>query len=109
MKKTRYTENQIVKALKEVEGGSNIKDLCRELEISEATYYWIGVRPREAIENNSHFKLIDLNNDLTIRFKPQKYDITETSIPLDMSHPLLPSYRSGSDLEKSLKIVVIQN
>lgn len=39
MKKTRYTENQIVKALKEVEGGSNIKDLCRELEISEATYY----------------------------------------------------------------------
>ena len=39
MKKTRYTESQIVKALKEVEGGRNIKDLCREMEVSEATYY----------------------------------------------------------------------
>jgi len=39
MKKTRYTESQIVRVLKEVEGGRNIKDLCRELEISEATYY----------------------------------------------------------------------
>ena len=38
MKKSRYTESQIVKALKEVEGGRNIKDLCREYEISEATY-----------------------------------------------------------------------
>ena len=39
MKKTRYTESQIVKALKEVEGGRNVKDMCREYEISEATYY----------------------------------------------------------------------
>ena len=39
MKKTRYTESQIVKALKEVEGGRKIKDLCREMEVSEATYY----------------------------------------------------------------------
>lgn len=28
-----------MKALKEVEGGRNIKDLCREMEVSEATYY----------------------------------------------------------------------
>ncbi len=39
MKKSRYTESQIVKALKEVEGGRNVKDMCRELGISEATYY----------------------------------------------------------------------
>ena len=39
MNKTRYTESQIVKALKEVEGGRNVKDMCREYEISEATYY----------------------------------------------------------------------
>ncbi len=39
MKKTRYTESQIVKALKEVEVGHNIKDLCRELGVSEGTYY----------------------------------------------------------------------
>lgn len=39
MKKTRYTENQIVKALKEVEGGCNVKGMCREYGVSEATYY----------------------------------------------------------------------
>jgi len=39
MKKTRYSESQIVKALKEVEGGRNVKDMCREYGISEATYY----------------------------------------------------------------------
>ena len=39
MKKTRYSESQIVKALKEVEGGRNVKAICREYSISEATYY----------------------------------------------------------------------
>ena len=39
MRKSRYTESQIVKALKEVEGGRNIKDICRDYGISEATYY----------------------------------------------------------------------
>ena len=39
MKKTRYSESQIVKALKEVEGGRNVKDMCRDYGISEATYY----------------------------------------------------------------------
>jgi len=39
MKKTRYTETQIVKLLKEVEAGKLVKDACREYGISEATYY----------------------------------------------------------------------
>jgi len=39
MKKTRYSESQIVNALKEVEGGRNVKDMCRDYGISNATYY----------------------------------------------------------------------
>ncbi len=39
MKKTRYSEHQIIKVLKEVEGGRNVKDICRECGVSEATYY----------------------------------------------------------------------
>jgi len=39
MKKTRYTESQIIKVLHEVEGGRKIKDVCREYGISDATYY----------------------------------------------------------------------
>ena len=39
MKKSRYTEFQIVKILKEVEGGRLVKEVCREYGISDGTYY----------------------------------------------------------------------
>lgn len=39
MKKKRFTEEQIVKLLKEYEGGREIKDLCRELSITPSTFY----------------------------------------------------------------------
>lgn len=39
MKKTRFTETQIVKAIQEHEGGRDAKDLCREMGISTAAFY----------------------------------------------------------------------
>lgn len=39
MRKSKYTESQIVATLKSVEAGRLVKDVCRELGISEATYY----------------------------------------------------------------------
>ena len=39
MKKSNFTETQIVNALKEYEAGKSTKDLCRELGISHATFY----------------------------------------------------------------------
>lgn len=39
MRKSKYTESQIVQTLKQVEGGRAIKDICRELGISNGTYY----------------------------------------------------------------------
>lgn len=39
MRKSKFTESQIVKTIKEVEGGRPVKSVCRELGISEATYY----------------------------------------------------------------------
>lgn len=39
MKKTKFTETQIVTALKEYEAGKSSTDLCRELGISKATFY----------------------------------------------------------------------
>ena len=39
MKKSRYSETQIVRILKEVEGGRLVKEVCREYGISDATYY----------------------------------------------------------------------
>ena len=39
MRKSRFTETQIVKILKEVEGGRQFKEVCREYGVSDATYY----------------------------------------------------------------------
>lgn len=39
MRKSRFSESQIVKILKEVEGGRKVKEVCREHGISDATYY----------------------------------------------------------------------
>ena len=39
MRKSRFTETQIVKILKEVQGGRQVKEVCREYGVSDATYY----------------------------------------------------------------------
>ncbi len=39
MKKTRFSENQIISILKQQETGLKVGDLCREQGISEATFY----------------------------------------------------------------------
>ncbi len=39
MRKARFKETEIVRVLKEVEGGRLVKEVCREYGISDATYY----------------------------------------------------------------------
>lgn len=39
MKKSRFTESQIMDALKRVEAGLSVPDLCRELGVSAPTFY----------------------------------------------------------------------
>jgi putative transposase len=39
MKKSRFTDSQIMDALKRVEAGLSVPDLCRELGISSPTFY----------------------------------------------------------------------
>ena len=39
MKKSRFTDSQIIEAIKRAESGESVQGLCRELGISQATFY----------------------------------------------------------------------
>ena len=79
MKKSRFTESQIVFALKQSETGVKVEEVCRKMGISEATFYnWkkkfggLGItelrRLRQLEEENSQLKkrVADLSLDKQI-------------------------------------------
>ncbi len=39
MKRKRFTEEQIIRALKEYDGGRTTKDICRDLGVSTVSFY----------------------------------------------------------------------
>lgn len=39
MKKSKFPEEKIIYCLKQAEAGASVKDLCRQLGVSEATFY----------------------------------------------------------------------
>ena len=54
MKKSKFSESQIIKAIKENEGGRRVEDISRELGISTVTFYqW---RKKYAGMEASHLK-----------------------------------------------------
>lgn len=74
MKKTRFTETQIVAAIKKQESGVSVKDLSRELGISEATFYnWKA--KYGGMEVNELKRVKDLEAELS-QFKKMYADVS---------------------------------
>ena len=74
MKRSKFSEEQIVYALRQADAGTPIGDLCRQLGVSEATFYiWkkyahLGVselRKLRSLEDENH-RLKRLVADLTL-------------------------------------------
>ena len=75
MKKSRFTEEQIAFALRQAEGGTPVRDVCRKMGVSEQTFYrWkrkyagVGVaeiRRLKALEEENR-KLKQLVADLSL-------------------------------------------
>jgi putative transposase len=63
MKKTRFTEVQIIKALKSQEEGKKVNEICRELGIAEATFYrWKSKYGDMSISELSRAKALEQEN-----------------------------------------------
>jgi putative transposase len=70
MKKKRYTEEQIISAIKQHESGVKVDEICRQMNVSSGTFYnwrskFAGMEISEAkrlreleIENNNLKKLL---------------------------------------------------
>ncbi len=83
MRKPRYTDQQIVQTLRQVEQGTAVAELCRRLGVSETTFYdWkkryagMGVdelrRVKQLEEENRHLKQVvaDLTLGKAIQRRP---------------------------------------
>jgi putative transposase len=74
MKGTRFTEEQIIKVLKQGEAGTPTKELCRQAGISQATFYkWKSKFGGMDVSDARKLKSLELENS---RLKRVVADLT---------------------------------
>lgn len=74
MKRTKFTESQIIKALKENEQGRKVEEICRELGIHQGTFYnW---RKKYSGMESSQLKRLKELEDENRRLKQMYADLS---------------------------------
>jgi putative transposase len=78
MKRKRFTEEQIIKAIKRIDSGESPKELCRELGVSQQTLYnWKSKYGGMEVSELAELKrLQDENRRLKSLVAEQALDIT---------------------------------
>ena len=80
MKKSKFTESQIIKAIKENEQGRKIDELCRELRITPATFYtW---RKKYSGMEVSHLKKLKELEEENRKLKQMYADVSLDNVML---------------------------
>lgn len=80
MKKSKFTESQIIKALKENEQGRKTDDLCRELGIHKGTFYnW---RKKYSGMDSSQLKRLKELEDENSRLKKMYAELSLDNVML---------------------------
>ena len=65
MRKSRYSEEQIIRVLCQVESGETVKDLIREHGISEQTYFrWKSKNGGTEASEAKHLKALEAENPM---------------------------------------------
>jgi len=63
MRKSRYSEEQIIRVLQQVESGATVRDVCREHGIAENTYYrWKSKYGGMQVNEARRLKELELEN-----------------------------------------------
>lgn len=76
--KKRYTEEQIIKAIKEHERGARVNDICRELNISSGTFYnWRSKYAGLEVNEAKRLKALEAENNKLKRLLAEKLLETE--------------------------------
>jgi len=63
MKKKRHTTEEIIKLLREADGGKTVEEVCREINISEQTFYrWRRKYGRMEMADAKRYKELESEN-----------------------------------------------
>ncbi len=115
MKKSRFSEKQIVGVLKEAEAGVPVKELCRRVGISDATFYHSKAKygGLEVNEARRLRQLEDENGRLKKIVVQQALDldaIWQTSIPPGhVRHEIRQNVRAKDSLELSFDRAIYES